>query len=197
MNVAARSWRGRVGGITLAAWFAAMLTVGAGLLARHVVALPAPANDSKLAASLQALRQPDEARVWLAVHVLYSECRCSQRIADHLLTTERPPDWSEIILWVGNLAPDPRLEQRFDVRRVGAADLARYGIEAAPLLVALDPEGRVQYAGGYSERKQGPVIDDLRILESARRPMRLATLPVFGCAVSERLQRQLAALPIP
>jgi hypothetical protein len=191
------SLRGRIGGITLAAWFAVMVALGAGLLARHVVALPAPPRDQRLAASMGGLRRPDERGKWLAVHVLYADCVCSQRIVDHLLGTERPRDWSEIVLWVGAQPASPALEKRFDIRRVGSAELARYGIEGAPLLVVVDPAGGVRYAGGYTERKQGPVIDDLRIFESARRLDPLVSLPVFGCAVSDRLKRQLAALPIP
>jgi hypothetical protein len=179
----------------LAVWFVVMVTIGAGLLAKHIVALPAPAKDQKLAASLDALRRPETRGAWLAVHVLYADCRCSQRIVDHLLTTERPHDWSEMVLWVGNQAPVSALEQHFDVRRVSMADLARFGIEAAPVLVAVDPAGHVRYAGGYSERKQGPVIDDLRILQATRDPDAVASLPVFGCAVSDRLKRQIAILP--
>jgi hypothetical protein len=187
----------RLGGITLAVWFAVMVALGAGLLARHAVALPAPAASPELGASMNALRRPENRGKWLAVHVLYAQCRCSQRIVEHLLETARPHDWSELVLWVGTPAPPVALEQRFDVRRIDAAQLARYGIESAPLLVAVGPDGRVRYAGGYTERKQGPVIDDLRILQAARSTELIASLPVFGCAVSERLKRRFMALPIP
>jgi hypothetical protein len=186
--------RGRIGGIMLIAWFAVMLILGAGLLAKHIVALPAPAKGERLAASLDALRGPESRGRWLAVHALYADCRCSQRVVDHLVTTTRPHDWSEIVLWVGNRPPSALLEQHFDVRRIGSADLERYGIEAAPILVALDPSGHVRYAGGYTDRKQGPVIDDLRILEAARHPDIVASLPVFGCAISDRLKRELATI---
>ncbi len=188
--------RSRLGAAAVALWFAGMVVVGAGLLARHLVALPVP-GDARLAASLEALRSAPSRGRWLAVHVLYAECRCSQRIADHLLSTARPSDWSEMVLWVGAPPPPAALEERFDVRRMGSADLARYGIESAPLLLAADPQGHVRYAGGYTERKQGPVIDDLRILDAARRPELVASLPVFGCAVSDRLRGELRTLPVP
>lgn len=189
--------RSRIGGVTLAVWFAVMVVLGAGLLARHVVALPAPLPSPKLATSLDALRRPAERGKWLATHVLFAECRCSQRIVDHLVASSRPNDWSELVLWVGGPAPSSILEQRFDVRRVSPAELASYGIESAPMLIAVDPEGHVRYAGGYTERKQGPVIDDLRILQAAQRPAFIASLPVFGCAVSDRLKRELSTLPVP
>jgi hypothetical protein len=191
--------RTRLGNAALGVWFASMVVLGAGLLARHVVALPTPAPSALLAASIDGLRTPATRGKWLAVHVLYAPCRCSQRIADHLLSTERPRDWSEVVLWVGaSPTPPAGLEQRFDVRRIGTADLSRYGLESAPMLVTVDPDGRIRYAGGYTERKQGPVVDDLRILDASRGATSLlAGLPIFGCAVSERLQREFRALPIP
>lgn len=146
---------------------------------------------------MNALRTPEQRARWVAVHVLYSGCRCSQRVADHLATSQRPSDWSEIVLWVGDDAPPPELAARFDVRRVSAEDLATFGIEAAPSMMVLDPGGDVVYAGGYTDRKQGPVIEDRRILEDARRGRVSAPLPVFGCAVSNRLQQNFRNLPAP
>jgi hypothetical protein len=184
-----------VGRFAVTVWFGAMLAVGAALLAKHVIALPAPAKDQKLAASLSALRLPDEQGKWLAFHVLYSECRCSQRVVAHLLATTRPLGWAEVVLWVGNQASDPALDQHYRVNRRTSTELARLGIDAAPLLVVLDPQGGLRYVGGYSDRKQGPVLDDLRILAQAQRPGVLASFPVFGCAVTERLKEQLAIIP--
>jgi hypothetical protein len=186
----------RLGAIAVGAWFAGSLLLGAGLLARHVVALPAPASTPLLGASLASLRSPRDGGRWMAVHVLYAECRCSLRIVEHLVQTERPAGWSEIVLWVGVSPPEDTLAQHgFDVRRITREVLSSYGIEAAPLLVALDPADHVRYSGGYTDRKQGPVIDDLRLLAEARGDGSIAALPVFGCAVSDRLQQGLAALP--
>ncbi len=177
------------------AWFAAMVTLGAGLLARHVLALPGPSG-TRLAPGLSSLRRADQ-RGWLAVHVLYASCRCSQRIAAHLAGTNRPEGVSEIVLWAGDDPPPAALAAAFDVRRVSEAGLAELGVEAAPLLAVVAPSGEVRYAGGYTTRKQGPEVEDLAIIASARRAERLAALPVFGCAVSTRLQEQLSRLPVP
>ena len=173
-----------------------MVVLGAGLLARHVVALPSPAS-AKLGPMLGALRTPAEQGQWLAVHVLYDDCRCSNRIADHLVQTTRPGEWSEMVLWAGSQQPPAELDRRFDVRRVSGAELAELGIEAAPSMVALDPSNRVVYSGGYTDRKQGPVIEDRRILADARAARPIEKLPVFGCAVSSRLKTALSTLPTP
>jgi hypothetical protein len=190
--------RVRIGTTAVAVWFSLMVVLGAGLLARHAVAFAAPAPSPRLVTSLNALRTARTTKSWLAVHVLYGECRCSQRIADHLLATNRLSDWSEIVLWIGSPAPPAALEKQFDVRRIAPAELATYGIESAPMLIAADAEGQIRYAGGYTDRKQGPIIDDLRILREARDAGGLLrSLPIFGCAVSERLKRSLSLLPVP
>lgn len=182
--------------VAVATWFAAMVVLGATLLAKHVVALPVPTKSEALSKSLSSLR-PRDTHDWLAVHVMYAECRCSQRIVQHLVTTSRPAGWREVVLWVGKAEPSPELVKRFDVRRLAPSDLARLGIDAAPLLVALDPNDSVRYVGGYTERKQGPAIEDLRLLAEARRTSVTSSLPVFGCAVSEQLKRALSILPGP
>jgi hypothetical protein len=192
-----RQLRFGVGRVTLVLWFVVMTVFSAGMLARHLLAMPAPSKTSRLGHHLSTLQRPGAPHSWLAVHVLSSECACSQRVVAHLLATPRPAGWSEIVLWVGGNDPSSELTRRFDVRRVTAADLASYEIEAAPLLVVVSPDGDVRYAGGYTDRKQGPVFHDLEILDAARRAVDLPALPLFGCATSERLRTALAKLPTP
>ena len=183
--------------LALVAWAIAMLVLGAGLLVRHAVALPAPVAGRALSASLSAMRPPNAQHRWLVIHTLYAECRCSQRIVDHLIASTRPAGWRELVLWVGDKEPSPQLTARFDVKRWSNEDLARVGIEAAPSFAVLDPSNHLLYAGGYTDRKQGPNIDDLRIFEELEQSRTVAPHPVFGCAVSARLRQALAVLPSP
>ncbi|HEX7667220.1 MAG TPA: hypothetical protein VF407_21965 [Polyangiaceae bacterium] len=189
-----RGWLGRS---VLAAWFVGMVVVGSGLLAKHLVALPV-ASAVDVAPAMNALRDDAEKNQWLAVHVLSVDCRCSRRIAEHLAQSDRPRDWKEIVLWVGDGPIDVHLDPaHFDVRRISVADLVGAGVEAAPSLLVLDPEGHVRYSGGYTDRKQGVVVADVRILDAVHRGEVVDPLPLFGCAVSDRLQGQLASLPTP
>jgi hypothetical protein len=207
----------------LASWAIGMLLLGAGLLAKHVVALPAPTLAPALLTALDSVgpdavgphsvgphnvdphrvgphgaKRDRAAPAWKSVHVLYSECRCSQRIVSHLLDSPRPPEFREVILWVGQVAPPAKLRTKFHLIELTRARLASFGIEAAPTLLVIDPAGRLRYSGGYTERKQGPKIMDLAILEEARLGApRLDSLPIFGCAVSERLKEALSILPSP
>jgi hypothetical protein len=186
-----------MGRAALGAWFILMLGVGAALLAKHIVAFRTPAPTAAMGATLGTLRRAPDQGKWFALHVLYAGCRCSERVVDHLTSTKRPTDWAEAVLWVGSDLPPAALEQHgFAIKRLTTAELPLYGIEAAPTLVALDPANSVLYLGGYTERKQGPDIDDLRILADARASKTLAALPVFGCAVSNRLRRAVSLLPV-
>jgi len=188
--------RRRLVKIALAGWFAVMVTLSAIMLGRHVVPLPRPsADDAALAAALVALRPPESATRFFAVHVLFAECRCSQRIAEHLLASTRPPEVSEAVLLVGeNASLEASLRSKgFGVRRVDVDELdRRYHVKAVPILVVLAPDGAVRYAGGYTTSKQGPDPRDLDIIARARdEKTLLKALPVFGCAVAEKLRSRL------
>ena len=64
----------------LLVWAAFAFIMGATLMAGHWVILPAPAKeDQSVAEELLQLAQ-DPKRDLLAVHILYSRCKCSKRI---------------------------------------------------------------------------------------------------------------------
>ena len=122
---------------------------------------------------------------------------CSQRIFDHLLASTRPSGVTEKVLLVGQreefaAAARARGIAVLDVTPRELAD--DYRIESAPLLLVVAPDGAVRYAGGYTERKQGPEIEDVELIERLLRDETTTPLPLFGCAVSERLQAILDPL---
>jgi hypothetical protein len=178
-----------------------MLLLGAALLGRHMIALPRPsAQDEVLGRSMASLRGAPDAGRWMAVHVLYGECKCSQRVVDHLLSSERPADLSEKVLLVGgdDALRDRLTARHFAVVPVAAEDLdARYHVSGVPLLVVVDPDGLIRYSGGYTTSKQGPDPRDVEIIADARADRTVAALPVFGCAVSQKLRAALNPLGVP
>jgi hypothetical protein len=181
---------GRWAPITL--WFGGIVVLMAALAISHLFSLPRLARrDSRLAAGLAALL-PDNRGGWASIHALFTECRCSQRIFEHLRTSDRPRDLHEIVLLVGDDhdAIATQLTRRgFEVVSTAAEQLdARYGIEGAPTFVLVDPARNVRYSGGYTTRQQGPDIRDLAIVNEIRQGDEVADLPVFGCAISQRLK---------
>lgn len=179
-------------------WASVAFVLAATLMVAHTYALPRPETDNPaLARALAAERLPADRQRWQAVHFLYGACRCSQRVLSHLAERKALPDVSERLVLVG-------AQTSFEAAARGAGyavDVitpeqlsARYGLTAAPLLVVADPEGRVRYVGGYSERKQGLELADLAIIAELRAGRTRVELPLFGCAVSRSLQTLLDPL---
>jgi hypothetical protein len=184
----------------LTVWFVLMVAVGATLLGRHLIALPRPANDLALSQAMSSLRGAGGAGRWMMVHVLYAQCACSQKIAEHVLAGGRPADVTERVVMIGH---DTDIEARFadvgwPIARVTEDEAAtRFHVVAAPTLAVVAPDDSVRYVGGYTERKQGPDPRDLAILAAARTGRDVPPLPIFGCAVSARLRSSLNPLGLP
>lgn len=176
-------------------WAAAMVVMGGFLLARHVVALPRPAvTDPQLVAAVRAAAPAGQ---WALLHVLSSECGCSRRVRHHLLRRGPIPGVHEEVVLVGDNGEEagPLRARGFATEVVRPQQLwLRYHVEAAPLLVIRDAAGLVRYAGGYTERKQGPVIHDVDLLAELRAGRDPRPLPALGCAVSESLRRAVDPL---
>ncbi|MBC8069186.1 MAG: hypothetical protein IAG13_12700 [Deltaproteobacteria bacterium] len=180
------------------AWLPLAVVLGTSLLATHAATLPVPGErDTRLLGELARMRNDDERGRWMAVHVLYAACRCSRDVVDHLVDDPRPERLAERILMVGST---PEIEQRLagsaiEVIRVQPQELAeRYAIEAAPMLLVVDPDGALRYRGGYSERKQAAQLHDLEIIGRLRGEGHAAALPLFGCPVSDELEALLDPL---
>ncbi len=172
-----------------------LLVLVATLMVGHWVILPKPSsNDLQLRGELQKLRGSGEGEVWLGVHVLYSDCGCSRRVLTHLFETKRPSGIAEKLLLVG-AHPEFEAGARragLEVRVMRPRELKEvYGLEAAPLFIVADPGGELRYIGGYTERKRGLAIRDLEIIKSLQDREQVGELPLFGCAVSQRLQDML------
>ena len=173
----------------LGCWALATLFIGAYTTGAHSAALPNPgARDEALRKGVLTLRH-DQRRP-LAVHALYSACKCSQGIIAGLIARHADPRFDEVVLLIGELPEQERAlaDAGYQLRRVSAHALgAEFHIEAAPMLVVTDAGGNVRYAGGYSKFKGAP-SEERRILERmlAGEPPR--QLPILGCAVSERLK---------
>jgi hypothetical protein len=197
----ARPGRRALGVAMLSVWAVVVLVVGAALMAPHVVALPVPAADgSRLALAMHSLPGANAGR-WSALHVLYEGCGCSARVLTHLMARHARADLNEQVLFVRD-APqaDPGLEETavrargagFGFASVTPGELEqRYQIEAVPLLVVADAAGHIRYSGGYTEKSGVVEVDDVPLIDGVRSGRSVEARPVFGCAVSSRMQEAI------
>jgi hypothetical protein len=186
---------------TFVVWVPLALLTVTGLALAHWYALPQPAlQNPVLLLALAAQRAAAPARTWRLTHVLYGACECSSRVLSHLQGRGVIPQSSEHVVFVGRDGAQRTATLRarnFHVSSIEPIELkTRYGLEVAPLLIIEAPDGDIRYLGGYTERKQGPVIRDREILTGLQRGEAEASLPVFGCAVSRALQDLLDPLKL-
>ena len=180
------------GTFVLAGW--AMLAVAgiAFLGTKHLASLPEPGNEVLLSRSVLKLRH--RAGKPFLVHVIYSECSCSKSLLAHLLARRTFPDSEELILFVGRDAKTEQAAQRsgFEFSSVSDSELvSRFGLEAAPVLLVFDAGSKLRYAGGYYDHPATITPLDEKIHEQLAVGANVQPLPVFGCAISGRLQKSL------
>jgi len=190
------TWIGR---ILLSVWAPAAFVAIGTLAVGHWWTLPKPdAKDPLVVAAIHDRWQGSSHR-WVGVHVLYSMCKCSERILRHLAERRPLPDMTEAVVLVEPNAEFERLirDAGYELEVLTPSELSeKYHIESVPMFALMDGKGALRYLGGYTERKQGLTIQDVSIIERARAQQSVAELPLFGCAVSRSLQALLDPLGI-
>jgi hypothetical protein len=187
-----RDW---IGKSMLAGWLVVTLVGLAALSVGHMASLPEPDDEALLRRAMLQMRRGSSGN--FLVHVIYGECSCARALFAHLLARRPFPGAEEAILFVG--ADDKKREAAkragFAFTEVSAQELAvRFGLEAAPVLVVLDAAGRLRYAGGYYGHPAAVTPLDERVYAELAAGAEVKPLPVFGCAVSPRLQKSLNPL---
>jgi hypothetical protein len=184
---------GRLKRSALSLWAMCALVVTGSLASAHEYTLPHPdRRELALTEALGARVLPQERGRFTVTHVLYAECRCSQRILEHLAARRARRDVSESVLLVAPAAELTLqlLEAGYRVEALTPVELqSRYAIEAAPLMIVADPLQHIRYLGGYTARKQGLDIRDGAIIDNALAGKDSTELPLFGCAISRALRK--------
>jgi len=187
-----RNWIGRS---LLCGWIVVTLVGLAAISVKHMASLPEPDDEALLSRTTLKLRQRSNGN--FLVHVIYAECSCARSLFTHLIARGPFPGDEELILFVG---ADPGKQESarrsgFEFTTISAQELvARFGLEAAPVLVIFNSAGRLRYAGGYYDHPATITPLDERIHAQLAAGAKVEPLPVFGCAVSPRLQKSLDPL---
>ena len=97
--------KGRLARLALGVWAPMITIICAYQLGSHLLTLPVPAvDDPQVQEALAQTRAFDETGEWMVVHVLYTACNCSVRVARYLVEEERPEGLVEKLILVGHSA---------------------------------------------------------------------------------------------
>lgn len=189
---------GRWWGYGLLAVWAVVGVLGAGSLAvSHTAPMPGADDETRLVQAVSAHRTG--AGRPLLVHVIAAGCSCTKRLFDHLVARGPFAGADELVVFVGN---DPSAQKAAEARgfrfvTVTAEELGeRYALESAPVLVVLDRDGAMRYVGGYFDNPAAVDPKDVGLYTKLAKGEPAEPLPVFGCAVSEELQRAVDPLGV-
>jgi hypothetical protein len=144
-----------------------------------------------------SLRQEGDTR--FVVHVIYERCSCTERLFAHLVARRAFADAEELVLFVGEDAArrDAVIGAGYRYASIAPDDLfAAFGLEAAPVLFAFDARGRLRYAGGYFDHPSTSKSLDESLYARVAAGEAPKPLPLYGCAVSRRLQDSVDPLGI-
>jgi hypothetical protein len=187
-----RRLRASPGGLLVLLWIPCTLVPVSLLMAGHLLTLPKPRVDARLRQNVTSAASANPGS-WFVLHVLAEDCECSQEVVTHLLARGSESWFSEKVLFIGSEEPArSRLVARgFGFESITPEGLqAKYGLEGAPLMVVANQRSEIVYSGGYSRTRWGPP-EDLAIVRALTRGTEVKALPLFGCAVSQELQKRL------
>ncbi|WP_413558366.1 hypothetical protein [Bdellovibrio sp. HCB209] len=131
---------------------------------------------------------------WTLTHVLSESCKCSAKVMAYLKSRGPEKSVNEEIVLLGRAPANTQdlVAQGFTVRHLNPEeikeDISKLGV---PFLLVTTPKGDTVYAGGYSEKsvQDGSPIRDLEILGSLQGKGTVQNFPIFGCAISRKLQK--------
>ncbi len=142
----------------------------------------------------ELLKAPSASTGWTMTHVLGENCKCSSEVAKYLIRRGPLQETNENVILLGSLKEQDQLQLRgFKVSHRDARSIASEKAVGVPFLMIHTPQGNNVYAGGYAKdfiRENTPIQDQeiLSYLQGGKTP---AELPIFGCAVSHRIQSLL------
>ena len=184
--------------IALMVWVPLIVTFISIQMVNHFVAMPVPEDYRLIEKNIPKLRQTDK---WMLVHVIYKECSCTNSLVQSLISRGASKQQEEWVLYVG-AEGSARDEIKSEFVRAGYSFrlLSRevlsveYGVEAAPLLLIFSADNKLKYGGGYFERPSVYRSKDQEIIKNLLSGNPVEALPLYGCAVSDRLQNAIDPL---
>ncbi len=177
-------------GLLLACWLVFSAVILGALSMSHVVAFPEPEESAigGLIRDLNAMRRSSDGD--FAVHVIAKDCSCTESLFRHLMKNGPADQAEELVLFVGEDEKKRRaaLAAGYRYKSITQDDLTAMGLESAPVLALFDDKDEIHYLGGYYDHPSASNPLDQRLRAAIARGETADPLPIFGCAVSQRLK---------
>ena len=183
----------KIRNVLFGVWAFLALTTSTWMMAWHSVVFPVLSSNRTSSNAV--------AGVWNIRHYLSPDCACSRRTAVYLIKRGPLHGTAEEVFVIGAGEGATRMKTQlsgggFRVTALTAEQAsARDGIQGVPVLEIVAPDGKIAFRGGYRKWGQSPNdYEDVTLLSQLKASRHVETLPVLGCAVSERLRKQLDPL---
>lgn len=182
------------GKVFIVIWIVVITVVMSLQMASHLVSMPIPENIDNFLNKIKKSYYKDDGRA-VIVHAIYEKCSCTNSLLKHLVERGLQPLSQEVIFVIGSEAPyeSELVAKGFSVFKMKQDEFVNeFGIEAAPLLTLINNKGELKYMGGYFKTSEARVSTDQEIIQKALiedKPPE--PLPLYGCAVSDRLQKYI------
>ena len=188
-----------LGKIFLVLWIIIVSTVISFQMAGHLLTMPIPKNLEKMSEKIDELKG---SKSITGLHIVFDKCSCTNSLINSLLRNPSKSEVDEFVLWVGTkeslgVTRETNLSKLgYNIIYLTPETLKhRFGVEVAPILVLKEGED-LRYLGGYYDRPGSTQSYEKEIIEAVLTRKIPKSLPVYGCAVSQDLQKIIDPLSI-
>lgn len=168
--------------LLIVVWMVGISAVSAAIMAPHTISWRASLN----------FLNNEVTDSWSVTHVLGADCKCSKVVFASLMARGPQSEIDEKIVLLGHMQTEEKalLERGFRVSLKDQEVLSEEPI-GVPFILIQTPTGAPAYSGGYSSSPLSSLNppQDLKILNDLRSGKNPGKLPIFGCAMSARLQK--------
>ena len=177
--------------ILIAVWMLGVSTIMASLTSSHTMSF---------FPDISLIKTRAGTGTWTMTHVLGPGCKCSREVFRYLIQRGPEKEISEQVILLGAMPDEEKalIDRGFSVHQKSPRDIASEKAVGVPFLLITSPKGDALYSGGYSDHtiREGTPLHDLQILASLKDGKTASEFPIFGCAVSQRIQKLIDPLSL-
>lgn len=178
----------KLGTLVLSLWVIIVIFIISTQMITHLVSFNLPKNISEFHQSI--LANEHKMGQWTISHIIYENCSCTNSLLKRIIQRGPFPNAHEVIFLIGKKLPfeNDLINAGFHIRRFDKETFVQqFNFEAAPILSIHNHLGDLSYLGGYFKTSAAKISLDEDIITHLYQGKNYNALPVYGCAVSERV----------